>query len=218
MPTSIAPIVPEVYVRLLQQAIAATAPGGDVPFRHHGIGVLQAYLNDHERVHVWHPQLELPGMQESGGIHDHRFSMQSHVLVGELHHDEYRLVADERGPWRLYEVVHAKIAEREGYPEPTMERGKVRYTATVHPMTIGAGCAYTFEKRLFHRSWAEERGPVVTLVHKAAQEARPARLLCPHGASPVHAFGPRTGYDSLIADLLEAAHAKLREIATTVSG
>ena len=80
MPTTVAPIVPQVYVRMLELAVAATAPESGIPFRHHGIGVLQAYLTEHERVHLWHPSLRLPGMRTSGGMHDHRFAMSFGIL------------------------------------------------------------------------------------------------------------------------------------------
>lgn len=46
-------------------------------WRHHGIGLLQAYVLEgpiEYRVHVWHPELRFVD-DDSGMIHDHRFEI-----------------------------------------------------------------------------------------------------------------------------------------------
>src|SRR5208282_5603878 len=60
-------------------------------WRHHGAGMIQAYINPTLRVHVWHPSLMLPGMTDSGAIHDHRFDLESTLLVGDMTNREYKL-------------------------------------------------------------------------------------------------------------------------------
>jgi len=61
-------------------------------WRHHGIGVLQGYVAEdvepEVRLHVWATELVKPGMAESGDIHDHRFDLLSHVLCGQVGHEE----------------------------------------------------------------------------------------------------------------------------------
>ena len=77
----------------------------ELRWRHHGIGLLQAYLvegrpgaelalglSDTEtRIHVWHPSLRLAGMDDSGLMHDHRFDLESRVLLGAMHDTEIHL-------------------------------------------------------------------------------------------------------------------------------
>lgn len=62
-------------------------------WRHHGIGVLQAYVREHQepemRVHIWHPSLVRKGIRDHGDAHDHRFDLESTVLVGNLYETLY---------------------------------------------------------------------------------------------------------------------------------
>src|SRR5690348_1439519 len=61
-------------------------------WRQSGLGMLQAYVlqgsEQEVRVHIWHPSIKLPGIDEAGLGHDHRFDMTSWVLVGRLTHVE----------------------------------------------------------------------------------------------------------------------------------
>jgi hypothetical protein len=153
-------------------------------WRHHGIGVLQAYLVEgaHEvRVHVWHPDLVVPGIEHSGQIHDHRFHLRSSVLAGSLRHVEYRVREEHDGPWRKYEVLNA----RKGVTDPPAPLpGK--FHATRIPDDIKAGQSYEFPTGYFHATVVTE--PCVTIVAKSNQTERQAIILAPAGAEPVHAF------------------------------
>lgn len=51
-------------------------------WRHHGLGMLQAELSESLRIHVWHPTLVSPDMSWPRCVHDHRFDLQSMVVVG----------------------------------------------------------------------------------------------------------------------------------------
>jgi hypothetical protein len=79
--------------------------------------MLQAYVleggQQEVRVHVWHPALKLPGIDEAGLGHDHRFDMTSCVLIGQLTHVEILTSADPAGGWKVYEVVNARKALKE---------------------------------------------------------------------------------------------------------
>ena len=155
-------------------------------FRHHGAGAAQAYIREgvepEVRVHIWHPDLVLPGIETSGQIHDHRFDLQSTVLHGSIHHDEYHLTPDLVGDWQQFTVVHA----RAGVADPPKLVNRMRYLAKIVPGVIKEGEAYSFGRRLFHRGWPE--GLAVTLVSKHTHEDASARLLAPACSSPVHAF------------------------------
>jgi hypothetical protein len=110
-------------------------------WRHHGIGVLQAYLHegDHEtRVHIWHPSLVLAGFDATNGlVHDHRFSFDSYVLLGAVYNEEFSFSRDSEGEWVKYGVTNARkaMAEKGSYNEPLgiLDEG-MRYSA------ISRGC------------------------------------------------------------------------------
>lgn len=213
-----------VHLRWLVGAFIQRAPL-DV-WRHAGIGALQAYIRegdrDELRVHVWHPSLVAPGIRASGDVHDHRFDLESHVLVGAIDHVEYEataLVPAEGGGWhvrwpyplvpddhlwQMHEVTHARKAlETVGthhLPHPPLPE---RYAVSTESWTIVAGQTYTFPKRRFHATRAGALA--ITLVRKRDQEGEPpARVLSPVSAPLVHAFdAPRPA--SEWAHLLETA-------------
>lgn len=163
-------------------------------WRHHSIGVLQAYLweGDKEvRVHIWHSNLLVNGMEHSGQVHDHRFTLESTVLVGRIQHDEIRLRENDDGPWQMFEITNARHAQAKREFKITPVEG--RYDARVIPHTVHSGERYTFQKRAFHRSAVDEL--TITIVTKHDQEDRWARILAPYGSDPVHGFGKHKPVD-----------------------
>lgn len=175
-------------------------------WRCNGLGVLQAYVTEGEteetRIHIWHPSLEKPGIEASGKLHDHRFTLKSTVLHGAIDHDEYILSPKESGAYQAFPVVHAREAMRSS---KTFD-GQVlalpqRYEAKIVPFTFHPGDVYTFRKRAFHGT--RVRGLVVTLVTKLEQDTTSARILAPAGSKPVHAFAdplPRERWESHLRD------------------
>lgn len=160
-------------------------------WRHHGIGVLQAYLDEHEgverRVHIWDPSLVLPGMERSGGIHDHRFDMTSFVVLGEMQHTEIAVQPALVGALEEYEVVNAresmlKAGSWHTAPALTGRSFHGRYSKHV----IGRGHGYTFARHHFHESKVADR--TVTIVEKRNQEGH-ARILGVRGEVLQNAFG-----------------------------
>ena len=160
-------------------------------WRHAGFGALQAYIREggerELRVHLWHPSLVKPGIEESGLCHDHRFDMRSSVLVGGIIQIEFRLEPDPKGYWQTNRVLHAREAMARGGsfhhdPLPTGDRFR-RYPLTFE---FDAGTGYAFDKFAFHETHA--KGVTVTLVEKTAQEDVNARILAPHDKPIVHAF------------------------------
>lgn len=157
-------------------------------WRHHGNGLLQRYVREGSsremRIHIWHPDLLINGMEQSGQIHDHRFDLQSTVLIGSIRHSELALSIDPAGEWMRYSVVNA----RQGVtPEPIPDPSGVRYSATFKHHRFPPRMTYTFPRRYFHRSQVDE--PAVTLVIKSDADGDPAWILGPHDAPPTMAHG-----------------------------
>jgi hypothetical protein len=156
--------------------------------------MLQGYVlegTDKEiRVHVWHRSLRRPGIEESGLLHDHRFDLTSHVLVGTVRQTEYQLVQSPFGKYMLYSVLHARAAHAESggqlyHQEPQKLEGF--YEAEVRSVDITAGWSYFFPAREFHGT--DFYGDLcVTLVTKTNQTEEPAKLLAPRDKPLVHAF------------------------------
>lgn len=179
-------------------------------WRHHGIGVLQGYVVEDAvpevRLHVWSRELLKPGMDVSGDIHDHRFDMVSHVLCGDVGHEEVYPEYDEGGEWAMLKLTHARAAKDTGYHGPTEEipgRLKARRSAFI----INAGHTYRFPRARFHRSPILS-GVAVTCVEKHNQSAEPARILYPVAHPPVMAFGHEMDW-SVIGPVLQRAREAL---------
>lgn len=176
-------------VDVLASMLAARLP--TLRWRHHGIGVLQAYLDEHDgvehRVHIWDPSLVLPGMARSGGIHDHRFDMTSFVVLGEMEHTEITVEPAPDGDLEEYEVVNAResmLKAGSWHTAPALTGRSFHGMYTKH--VIGRGEGYTFARHHFHESKVAVR--TVTIVEKRNQEGH-ARILGVRGEVLQNAFG-----------------------------
>lgn len=162
-----------------------------VQWRHHGIGVLQGYVvEDAEpevRLHVWAPELVKPGMDESGDIHDHRFDLVSHVLCGQVAHEEIFPEEDDDGEWAMLKLTHARAAKENAYHGPT-EALPGRFNVRRASLVIECGWTYHYPAGRFHRSPVLP-GVAVTCVEKHNQSSASARILHPIATPPVMAFG-----------------------------
>lgn len=187
-----------------------------VEWRHHGIGVLQGYVREdvqpEVRIHVWSKRLLKPGMDASGDIHDHRFDMISHVLLGTVLHESLIATEDPNGDHEMMSLTHARAAADTDYHGPTTPLTG-RYSVDRQLFEIHEGCSYTFPAKKFHRSpFPLNGGPndvVVTCIEKHNQQDAPARLLYPVANQPVMAFGhkPDAG---VVQEILEIAKDRLR--------
>jgi hypothetical protein len=178
-------------------------------WRHHGIGVLQGYLNEEAdpeiRIHIWSKKLLKAGIDLSGDIHDHRFEMISHVLCGTVAHEEIEPFEDLQGEWGMMKLTHARAASDTNYHGPTEELPE-RYGVLRNLMMITAGNSYSFPSRHFHRSplFGELDDVAVTVIEKHRQQNYSARILYPLGSPPVMAFGHRMD-EKLVDDVLAEA-------------
>ncbi len=183
-------------------------------WRHNGLGLLQAYVREgierELRVHVWHKSLVHDGIGESGLIHDHRFNLTSHVLVGQIWQEELALRPADDGFWQTHTVVHAReVMAKHAINDGDVQPLPARYHDTPSGINIGEGWSYTFPKRVFHKM--EFDSPiVVTVVQKDDQEDEPARILAPYGKPVVHAFANTLPPSAWVQPLALAEEALLR--------
>lgn len=160
-------------------------------WRHHGIGVLQAYIFENVepeiRLHVWDPRLVRAGIHDSGSIHDHRFDLESTVLVGQVFERTFCTYVDGGGEWSIHHVENARSAgEARGFDGECRPISATRYGASVRRHTHEAGSTYTLPRGVFHETRIDALTVTVCVMHKKEGSAR---LLVPHGREPVHAFG-----------------------------
>lgn len=164
---------------------------GHLKWRHHGIGVLQAYLREGDgvehRLHIWSRSLIKPGIDVSGDAHDHRFDMVSHVLSGSVANVEWDVAASPRGTWTTMTLVHARAAGAEKkFHAPMQPTGK-RYTRKLNVFLVYEGQLYRFPARTFHQTLASEFA--ITWVEKHNQTTEPACIVHPIDIPAVPAFG-----------------------------
>jgi hypothetical protein len=178
------------HVTLCRCALAAIE-SGTLEWRHHGIGVLQAYLSEGEgvehRLHIWSRSLLKPGISASGDAHDHRFDMVSHVLFGAVLNEGWALTESPRGTWTTMTLVHARAAGAEQkFHAPMMPTGQ-RYERRKSTVSVPAGSLYRYPARRFHRSPVYEFA--ISWVEKHNQTTEPARIAHPIDVPAVPAFG-----------------------------
>jgi hypothetical protein len=184
-----------------------------VQWRHHGIGVLQGYVAENcepeVRLHVWAPELVKPGMSESGDIHDHRFDLVSHVLCGQVGHEEIIPEESDDGAWSMLKLTHARAAKEMGYHGPTAPLPG-RFNARRSSFVIEQGYSYHFPAGRFHRSPVMP-GVAVTCVEKHNQSTDSARILYPTTKPPVMAFGHEMDW-SVIGPVIRRAREALQNL------
>lgn len=181
-------------------------------WRHHGIGVLQAYFHEGDnetRVHIWDPSLVLSGLNESSGlVHDHRFSFRSFVLLGAIYNEEFEFKEDVNGQWVKYGVTHARKAMEETgtFHKSLGLLDERRYLAGRCGQWFCVGEEYAMQAREFHLSKVSEL--TVTLVVKTGLTDGSAVIAGKYGVPLVHAFDhPNRSND--YSDLIGLAASKL---------
>lgn len=151
-----------------------------------GLGFIQIKLDDHDRVHIYHP--ELPAFVEEP--HDHRYDFHSTVLVGTLTNIFYEFVSCEPTATRDY------LAETSCDPENTADTTPIpvrlvrKKTITTH-----AGASYYVGFDQFHT--VHPTGMCATYLQRSPICKDYARTIRREGAPPVCPFSKTIAEDHL---------------------
>ncbi len=177
-------------------------------WRHNGVGLLQAYLDDDTRVHVWHLKLLVPGMTNSGAMHDHRFDLHSTVLAGTLVNSMLEVEPDELGLFHVFDIG-ANSHEADA-AMTRIGRVTVRLLSTD---VLFEGDHYEVAAGAYH--WARPTDELaITVAHiRNKDRERPVHILCPEDVVPIHAFRSpalRHVVDGLLDDARKLLEARAR--------
>lgn len=170
--------------------------GHMLEWRHHGLGMLQAELSETLRIHIWHPKLVSPGMAWPRCVHDHRFDIESAVVIGEIIDVPCRvrsLASYERWdgaahtPVKLYEIEHAKNQDRLVLDKgcSTAVSARLLWAAAAlfddggYTQTASGRTAYKIYRRAFHTTRLDpSKGVAVSVVHRSNFDDHLARVCC----------------------------------------
>ncbi len=153
--------------------------------RVHGNGFIQLDIPSRSafRLHVWpHPQLQAQAVYT--GIHNHKFSFKSEILLGTLIHTQFEnLVQDDNGEWKIYK------------PVPRDREDKGLELASPHLFTLtnpqkfemSKGSEYEFPYGKFHDS--KGKGLTATLIEKTeVNNDTDVIVACPKDTQPDNEF------------------------------
>lgn len=201
-------ILPRGTVQQLAALVLPQLP--HLTFRHHGIGLLKATLREGEpsvRLHLWHPDLIVPGIRHTGNIHSHRFDMRSTVLVGAMKHTECRLTPHAEGDYELYEAPDKDVVT-----DSELVRLEGRFNVRRGEYVLPAGTAYEFPCGHYHGS--EVTALCVTLITRSGEIPERPRILAPYDSPPVSAYngvGAAEVIARVIGEATEALELAVRE-------
>lgn len=152
------------------------------PISLHGLGFIQVQLQGGQRLHVWHPDLPRRSCFEHSAIHNHRFSFESKVLIGEQINIDYRAISadDDAATHRLY--LHQGPRTANG-GRPWTPNAPVIMTEKSR-LTITAGGEYFMHAYEFHRTEPGGDGRVATLMRKLGEGKAGAMSSCRIGIEP----------------------------------
>ncbi len=129
----------------------------------HGLGFIQVKLPANRRLHVWHPALPRRACFDHSGIHNHRFSFRSTVLIGRQLNQRADLILHPEG---THDVV--------SHDGPRLEKGgRLSFVAgrvNVQLRAVeeyGPGESYIMPELEYHHT--PNSGIVVTLMEKLTE-------------------------------------------------
>lgn len=153
--------------------------------RVHGNGFVQLDLTERRRLHVWGDH-RIPRQCVPSTIHDHTFSFQSRVYVGQVIHRAMSIYPDPSGAFEMYQAVCNHGEDTRLNKRPSW-RCNVLIT---EERLLRAGDVYTFQARKFHETVAP--WPCVTVIDKdgptLAQGGPNPNVLVPFGLDPDNTF------------------------------
>jgi hypothetical protein len=156
----------------------------DLEWRHHAIGVMQAYIpgtDGNERVHVWSSLLDIEPDAHGGARHNHRWDLNSAVLVGQLAHQRLLVVDDDGGEYQRWLFVGASkgsddAIEFDGRVSVVVDEGRV----------FKAGAHYSVIAGDYHCARPLGNEATVTLVSRGARTSLWASAVT--RVKPLHAI------------------------------
>ena len=143
--------------------LAVRALESDEGWRSHGLGLVQKYV-DGLRVHVWSKGDVKIGL--NGGIHNHRYSLNSIVVLGVITQEEWEATENPQGMWS--EFWHDNATWEVEFT------GK-RYDLTPRTQDIYAGQMYSFPRHCFHRTLPRSE-IAITVVDREGVEGKSCAL------------------------------------------
>lgn len=142
----------------------------------HGNGFLKIVLLDQGfkvRLHLW-----FPGAACEENIHDHRWSIASTILAGELH-SEIWADAAENGPFDLTGDEYRYLAANNGQSAQAIRLHSQALNLVRHAKA-GAGSHYSLPPATLHRIRSHGRQLVATLMCSGPAQAGHTRLIAGH--------------------------------------
>lgn len=171
-------------------------------------------------VHLWHPDLHEPTMEDSGMVHDHRFDFRSLVMVGAVHDTAVVSLApvdDDQDAYQIHEVTLVPPVRND---EAGVRWARQTYVVTEQPQryrlvtshhTYRLGSTFAYPAGKFHR--ATVSALAVTLCWKSGQFGG-GRLLARAGRKPQLAGGIERFTWDRVREIRQAAAAALDAAAT----
>lgn len=160
----------------LAKHVVSSLDFSKMKWRHHKFGMLQSELSETLRVHVWHRKLRQIEPGNPRGVHDHRFSLTSAVVAGELH-DQYCRVSiygkvEGGDVYTAWAIKHAKVQTN---TEADYTKLGIATLIRTDPKKYVAGDVYLICRRAWHTTIVETCA--VTLIWRHEFDDQPARVL-----------------------------------------
>lgn len=195
---------------LMSQIYAGLLDGSLVPRYHAGVGMIQLYLTDTIRLHVFHPSLPAK-LEAFGNRHNHRFDLLSTVLLGAIVDVQLSPRYHPPGKFRLYEVTPAHLYTGKEVPVLADASNYILEMTGIRKVTEGH--FYSMAAGEFHETRAE--GLTVTLMEKSNQVDTHARIIGHQGQKVGHAMEEKP-YQPRVVTLFSQALAQLSPEACTL--
>ena len=157
-----------------------------------GLGFIQLQMDERHRMHFWHPELPSDSAYDEEW-HDHRYSFDSHVLVGSIRNEIAFSVPNPNGDMSEYEVCC------EGNGAVFKQKVDLNYLTEFETK---AGESYFLQQDALHKVWADR---CVTVQTRYLTDIKPkARVVASKYASPnpFEAHLPEDHLWGIIEDLI----------------
>lgn len=150
----------------------------DAEPRVHGNGFIQINLPFENRLHIW-PDIPFETQKVYTGIHNHRFSLESRIVLGTLVHKQFDLAQTVDGAYQLYQAI-----PREGEDTKMELYGTGRFIVQEEQtFLLHKGSSYTFPYGKFHESFGIDL--TATVMKKTGSHPKVVPMVaCEYGKVP----------------------------------